>query len=137
VPAFVSAMELRIDIAGEIVERQELLNGTLTVAFEGADASGEWTLAGSLSWNRGLVDYAGEGDVTLVRSDGAELFATLIRASVIEAADDAHAGYEFRASYEVDGGGGEFGQATGSATASGTLAGDAVNGTWEFLFTAP
>ena len=31
-----------------------------------------------MSWNLGLVEYAGEGDLTLTRSDGAEIFATLM-----------------------------------------------------------
>ena len=123
-------MELQIEIAGEIVERQELLNGTMTVALEGADASREWTLTGVLSWNRGLVEYAGEGDLTLVHRDGAEIFATLTRSAVIETGDDADAGHEFRASYEIDGGSGAFEGAAGNAHARGSLSGDAFQGMW-------
>lgn len=124
-------MELRIEITGEVVERQELLNGTETITIEGADAAAEWTLVGALSWNLGLVDYAGEGDLTLTRADGAEIFATLVRADVAEAGDGIEdADHTFRLTYEIDGGAGAFLDATGTASAQGTLAGDAFRGRW-------
>ncbi len=125
-------MELRIEITGEVVERQELLNGTQTITIEGADAAADWTLVGVLSWNIGLVDYAGEGDLTLGRlADGAEIFATLIRAGVVETEDsDEDADHAFRLTYEIDGGAGTFADASGAASAEGTLAGDAFRGIW-------
>jgi hypothetical protein len=128
-------MKLRINIAGEIVERQELLNGTQTIALEGAGGGGEWTMSGALSWNRGLVDFAGEGDLTLSRSDGSEVFATLMQASVTDAQvagsdDDGAADHLFAAKYEVDGGSGAFEGARGDGEASGSLSGDRFRGTW-------
>ena len=77
-------MEIEIELAGEIVERQELLNGTETVSLEGESADGRWTMSGLVTWNIGLVSNTGEGDITLTRDDGAELFGTLIRGDVAE-----------------------------------------------------
>jgi hypothetical protein len=124
-------MELRVEISGEVVEREELLNGTETVTLEGSSTEGEWTFAGALSWNVGLVNYAGEGDLTLTRRDGAEIFGTLTRLSVTEpTAGDAEGGSAFHAVYEIDGGSGAFDGATGGALAAGTLRGDAFAGEW-------
>jgi hypothetical protein len=131
-------MELRVEISGEIVERQELLNGTETVTIEGADAAGEWALTGALSWNLGLVDYAGEGDLTLARRDGAELFGTLTRARVTEVAGDTgEADHEFRAAYEIDGGAGAFEGVSGESDAAGSFGGDSFRGVWSVRLTAP
>ena len=131
-------MELRIEITGEVVERQELLNGTQIVTLEGADAAGGWTLAAGLSWNVGLVDYAGEGDLTLTRADGAEVYATLVRADVAEAgAGIEDADHAFRLTYEIDGGAGAFLDATGAASAEGMLAGDTFRGVWSLRLAAP
>ena len=131
-------MELRIEITGEIVERQELLNGTQTITIEGAAAAGEWTLVGALSWNLGLVDFAGEGDLTLTRADGAEIFATLAHSDVTQAADGIEdADHTFRLTYEIDGGAGAFLDANGTASAEGTLAGDAFRGIWSLRLDPP
>jgi hypothetical protein len=138
VPAFVVEMELRIDVAGEVVERQELLNGTQSVTLEGTSADGGWTATAALSWNLGLVDFAGEGDLTLVRRDGTEIFATLTAARVAEpTADDPDADHAFAASYDIDGGAGRFAEAAGSAEAAGTLAGDTFRATWTLRLTTP
>ncbi len=124
-------MDQSIEFTGEVVERQELLNGTETITIEGADAAVEWALVGALSWNLGLVDYAGEGDLTLTRADGAEIFATLVRAVVLEAGDGIEdADHTFRLTYEIDGGAGAFLDATGTASAQGALAGDTFMGRW-------
>jgi hypothetical protein len=130
-------MERTIEIAGDVVERQELLNGTQTITIEGVDPAAEWTLTGSLSWNLGLVDYVGEGDLTLTRADGAELFATLTHARVAEADADAAHDHTFDAMYEIDGGSGAFERATGDAHAVGALAGDRFRGTWTVRLAAP
>jgi hypothetical protein len=130
-------MEIGIEISGDIVERQELLNGTESVTIEGADASREWRLTGSFSWNLGLVDYAGEGDFTLAHA-GDELFATLTSAAVsAESTGDSTADHSFVLAYEVDGGTGAFGDASGSAIARGTLAGGAFRGVWVLALSAP
>ena len=62
-------MELRITISGEVADRQELLNGTQTVTLAGNSDDGRWMFFGEISWNRGLVDFAGEGEFTLTRGD--------------------------------------------------------------------
>ena len=129
-PAFAVEMELRIDIVGEIVERQELLNGTQTIALEGTDPSGEWTMAGSLSWNRGLVEYAGEGDLTLTRGDGAEIFATLTQASVTDEADDAEDDHTSPRDVRDRWRSGAFDGASGQAEGTGGLRGEVFRGTW-------
>ncbi len=129
-------MQIEIDFAGEIVERQELLNGTETVSLEGESADGRWTMSGLVAWNIGLVSSAGEGDITLTRDDGAELFGTLVRGDVSEAAagdGEEAASYAMRLEYEIDGGGGAFESAAGTCVAAGSLAAAAFWGRWTVL----
>ena len=114
-------MELEIEIAGDVVERQELLNGTQIVTLEGASADGDWTLTAGLSWNIGLADTATEGDITLTRNDTAELFATLTTAEITEAAESD---YHLSLIYEIDGGSAALENATGHVELRGELAGD-------------
>ncbi len=118
-------MELRIEFVGDIVERQELLNGTQMVTLEGESADGAWSLVGDISWNVGLVDFSGEGDITLSRDDGTELLATLVSAIVTEIGDTElqDADHQLHATYEIDGGSGDFEAAVGSVAADGVLAG--------------
>ncbi len=126
-------MEITIEFAGEIVERQELLNGTETVSLEGRSDDGAWTMSGLLTWNIGLVSNTGEGDITIVRDDGAEIFATLIRADVAEAGsgDEGDAAdHTMQLAYEIDGGSGAFESAEGQITASGVLAASTFHGQW-------
>jgi hypothetical protein len=129
--SLVRHMELHIAISGDIVERQELLNGTQTITIEGASSDGAWTLSGSVSWNRGLVDYAGEGDLTLTRDDGAEVFATLVRADVIDdPAEHPDADHQIKVQYEIDGGSGTFADSAGSGDGTVLAEGDRFEGTW-------
>lgn len=125
-------MQIEMELAGEIVERQELLNGTETVSLEGESADGRWTMSGLVTWNIGLVSNTGEGDITLTRDDGAELFGTLIRGEVSEAVGDGDeaAGYAMRLEYEIDGGTGTFESAAGTCVAAGSLAADSFWGHW-------
>jgi hypothetical protein len=126
-------MEIEIVFAGEVVERQELLNGTETVSLEGVSDDGKWTMSGLVAWNIGLVSSAGEGDITFVRDDGAEMFGSLVRGEVVEtaAADAADlADHTMRLAYDIDGGSGAFESATGRCVASGTLAASTFRGTW-------
>jgi hypothetical protein len=125
-------MELTIDIAGDVVEWQELLNGTQILSLEGVSADGAWTLSGSLSWNIGLRESSGEGDLALSHADGAEIFATLTRADVRDVGEREieEADHTMRLEYEIDGGTGEFASASGAATADGTLSADAFRGRW-------
>jgi hypothetical protein len=123
--------EIRIEISGDVVEWQELLNGTQIVTIEGASADG-WTLSGSVTWSARDADFAGEGDVTLTRADGAELFGSLIRARVTEIGeqDVVEADHQMRLEYEIDGGSGAFEDASGTARAEGRLSREAFSGTW-------
>lgn len=126
-------MDIAIDFAGEIVERRELLNGTETVSLEGESGDGRWTISGLVTWNIGLLSNAGEGDLTLSRDDGAEIFGTLSRGDIAEVADgdaDADADHTMRLEYEIDGGSGAFEGATGACQAVGMLAAAAFRGRW-------
>lgn len=125
-------MKLIIDIAGEVIEWQKLLNGTQIVTIEGASADGEWTLSGGFSWNIRSGSGTGEGDSTLSRTDDSELFGTLAGGDVTEtsAIDDAQADFTMRLTYEIDGGAGEFDNATGTAGAEGTLSRESFRARW-------
>jgi hypothetical protein len=127
-------MRIEIDVAGEIVERQELLNGTETVSLEGESGDGRWTLSGLVTWNIGLKSNTGEGDITLARDDGAELFGTLLRGDVTEIVGDdtaeATADHAMRLEYEIDGGTGAFESATGACQATGSLGAATFRGRW-------
>jgi hypothetical protein len=120
-------VEFEIEISGDVVERQELLNGTQIVTLEGASADRHWTMSGLVSWNIGLADAPAEGDITLSRDDGAEIFGTLVRGDVAES-DDGH--IEFRLTYDLDGGAGEFVAAVGQSAAVGVIANDGFSGRW-------
>jgi hypothetical protein len=129
--------QISIEISGDVVEWQELLNGTQIVTIEGASADG-WTLSGSITWSARDADFAGEGDVTLTRADGAELFGSLIRARVSEIGDQeaVEADHQMRLEYEIDGGSGEFGDASGTARAEGRLSREGFSGTWAVTLAA-
>jgi hypothetical protein len=118
---------ISIVVGADVVERQELLNGNVTVTFEGESADGAWTLSGSLTWNRGLEAGAEEGDLTLAGPPG-DLFLSLVEASV-GSAEDADAAYRLHADYEADGGTGAFSSARGSVRLEGALAADRLRGT--------
>lgn len=129
-------MEITVEARGDVVERQELLNGTRSVTIEGASDDGRWRVEATLSWNLGLVDYAGEGDITL-SSDEGEIFGTVNAVEAHEAgssvggiAGDDEGALQLRAVYSVDGGSGAFDGATGVCTAEVRLAGDTFAGRW-------
>ena len=126
---------MELAIRGEIIERQELLNGTQTVTLAGVSADG-WQLSGEASWNLGLVEYRGEGDITLLREDGAELYGTVLGVSVSLVTDAEEASERFRIDYEIDGGAGAFEGAAGQAMAVGVLEGDAFEGVWSVVLSA-
>jgi len=118
-------MRLELEFNCEVVERQELLNGTEMIIIAGASAHG-WTIDGTIAWNVGLVDFAGEGDLTLTSADG-EIYATLVRAVARPDEDDA---WRFDLAYEADGGAGLFERVEGEIRAIGTLTGDVLAGCW-------
>ena len=117
-------LTLDLQITGDVVERQDLLNGTRILTLEGRTADGAWTLAGGLSWNIGRTGAPAEGDITLTSADGGELFATLAAGGVREAGADGDADFFLAIEYDVDGGTGEYEAATGWLIAEGALAGD-------------
>lgn len=116
-------MELSIAVDGDVVEWQELLNGAQIVSLQGAGADGEWSLSGTFSWNIGLRESAGEGDLTLAGPDGSEIFATLTQADIraVGEREVEDADYRVRLEYEIDGGEGDFRSAAGTVTAEGWL----------------
>ena len=128
--AYAGGVEIEIDFAGEIVERQELLNGTETVSLEGESGDGRWTMSGLVAWNIGLVSNAGEGDITFTRDDGAEIFGTLVRGDVVEVSGEDEADHAMRLEYEIDGGAGAFASAAGPCDAVGSLAAATFRGRW-------
>ena len=123
----VTAREFRIDVAGDVVDWQTLLSGLQIATLEGASPDGAWTLSGSCSWNVRAGPDAAEGDLTLVRGDGAELFATLAAGTVVEISSGAAdaAGYDARLEFAIDGGAGDFDGVTGSIFAEGRLSREA------------
>ena len=125
-------MELTVEISGDVVEWQELLNGLTNVTLDGASADGEWTLSGALSWNIGLRANAGEGDITLSRADGAEIYGTIVTGEVtaMREGDVEDADHSMHLDYEIDGGTGGFDSASGRARATGTLSRSGFRGTW-------
>ncbi|MBI2755831.1 MAG: hypothetical protein HYX52_03880 [Chloroflexi bacterium] len=123
------ALDLRIRCAGDVVEWQELLNGTQLVSIEGASEDGAWTLSGGFSWNIGLREGAAEGDVTLSRGDD-EMFASLTSADVTDTSDAPEGDHAFRLDYDIDGGAGAFDGATGRIEASGAFTRATFAGEW-------
>lgn len=120
-------MELQIEVRGDVVEWQELLNGTQIVTLQGASGDGEWVMTGGVSWNIGLAGTPGEGDITLERRDGAEIFGTLTSADVEDIAESEATGADYRlhVEYDIDGGSGDFDPAEGRATGDGDLSREA------------
>lgn len=113
----------QIDITGDVVDWQTLLSGMQVATLEGASVGGTWALSGSCSWSVRSGPDAREGDLTLSRGDGAELFATLAAGTVVEAPSEAAdaAGYNARLEFTIDGGAGEFEGAGGSVKVTGHL----------------
>jgi len=121
-------MEFEIRIEGDVVERQELLNGTETVTLEGATADEEWAISSVVAWNRGLLDFEGEGDLTLVRRGGSELYGTLERVTARDG--EPEEGLRLTAFYSLDGGTGELEGRAGHAEAEIRLAEREFEGVW-------
>lgn len=119
-------LALDLQITGDIVERQDLLNGTRILTIEGRTADGGWTLAGGLAWNIGRTGAPAEGDITLTNAAGDEIFATLAAGGVREAGDgDDSADALLALEYDVDGGSGAFASASGWLLAQGAVVADA------------
>lgn len=121
-------MEFEVHLEGDVVERTELLNGTCTISIEGATPDATWNVAGVVSWNRGLVDYAGEGDLSLAGREG-EFFASLVIAQA-EAGGEDQEDVRLLVRYEIDGGSGRFDGATGAVEGWVRVVGDRFEGAW-------
>ncbi|HXK32761.1 MAG TPA: hypothetical protein VNM91_01955 [Dehalococcoidia bacterium] len=111
---------MRIPVAGDVVQWDELLNGTQSVALEGRSDDGRWTVSALLTWNIGLEQRDPEGDLTLSCDDGAdggsEVFGTATAQTARE--DPAEPGvYHLAVDYEIDGGDGGFAGVTGTLRA--------------------
>ena len=110
------------------MERTELLNGTCTITIEGATVDGVWQIAGVVSWNRGLVHYAGEGDLSVTAAEG-ELFASLMLAEA-EGGGEESEDVRLVVIYGMDGGTGRFDAASGAVKGRVRVAGDRFEGDW-------
>lgn len=122
-------MGLQADLgfAGEVVERQEFLNGTQVVTLEGEGPDGA-VMTGLLTWSM-RSSQATEGDVTIAMDDGSEIFATLTGGRVSERAE-GEGGHAFTLAYEIDGGSGAHEGARGAIAAHGVIEESTFSGTW-------
>ena len=111
-----------LEITGDVVERQELLNRTQIVTLEGAGDG--WTFVGDLSWKLGPEGRAVEGDITLTSGAGDELFASLSAGTAREAPPGADADHLLALEYEIDGGSGAYAGSGGGIQLSGRMRGD-------------
>jgi hypothetical protein len=117
-------LRLEVDITGDVVERQELLNGTEILTLEGRSEDGGWTFFGGLSWNIGRKAVPAEGDITLTSGDGDEIFGTVAGGGVRDTATTDDADHLLALLYDIDGGTGQFAVAAGALHAEGSLRGD-------------
>jgi hypothetical protein len=85
---------------------------------------------GSASWNLGLVDFAGEGDITLTRG-GDEVYGTLARIEVRDASEGGDADFEAEVEYDVDGGAGALEGASGRVRGRMVARAAALAGRWQ------
>ena len=123
-------MNLTVEANTGITEREKLLNGTHTITFAGESEDGAWSINGSVSWNLGLIDFRGEGDLVLTsRDDDSEIFGTLVEAKGVGASPD-ESDLALAATYEIDGGSGRYAGTEGTAAAEIALAGDEMRGRW-------
>jgi hypothetical protein len=113
-------MDLDLRFRGDIVERQELLNGTQMVTLDGVTEDGAWTLVGDVSWNIGLAETH-ESDLTLASEADGELFATLAAGHVRDAAGSGDADYLLDLEYRIEGGSGSLADARGEFRLTGKL----------------
>ena len=116
-----------IAFRGDVVERQELLNGTESVTVEGASEDGMWRVVATVSWNLGLVDMSGEGDFEIA-GDGGEVYGTLVDAKAEAGAGEERAEWAVHARFDVDGGAGRFESAAGTAAMRMQLRGTEAEG---------
>jgi len=123
-------MRLELDLAGDIVEQQDLLNGTRSVTLAGRSGDGAWSFEGALSWSSGLAEYVGEGDITMIRNDGSELFGTATAVRQEDVPEGESAELALRADYELDGGSGAFEFGSGRCTARIRLGMGGFEGGW-------
>jgi hypothetical protein len=120
-------MRFQVQLHGEVVDRSDLLDGTQSITFEAASEDGRWQISGSVSWNLGMEDRAGEGDMSL-RADDGEIIAAVIRAEPGPAADD---GLRIALVLEIDGASGSFAGSTGDGEGTLSLRGGDLAGVIE------
>ena len=122
------AMKIELDIKGDIVERQDLLNGMEGVTLSGSTADGAWALDGALLWSRGMGDGGGEGDITLVRADGSSAYGVVASVTADGPAEGDGGAIRLRA--DIDGGSGGFEATRGRCTAEIRLSTGEFSGRW-------
>jgi hypothetical protein len=133
VPAFVhfgAEMDLVLEITGDVVEWQELLDGTQTVSIQGASEDGRWMMESLVSWNIGMDADTNEGDITLAQHDGAELSGALSRAT---ARIEEGGGFALTLEYEIDAVSGPLEGRLGRIHAEASLSRREFRGRWRVL----
>ena len=120
------ARSLRLDFEGEVSQNQEMLDGTRQLVLEGRaddDDHVSWSITVTLAWTMGDEAEIEEGDLTLSRDDGAELYAGLragrYRERGLVGVEGAAAGFD--AAFAIDGGEGEFASSAGRVRLRGTF----------------
>jgi hypothetical protein len=122
-----------ITIEGDVADRQELLNATQILTFDGGSPDSLWQFSALVTWSMRDAN-ATEGDVTLSRGDD-EIFASLIGGRVTERAE-TDGGHAFTLEYEIDGGAGAYADARGAINAHGVIEESTFAGTWSVEITA-
>jgi hypothetical protein len=106
-----------------VVERTDLLNGARQAVLDGAGNG--WMLMATVAWRIGLDAGPGEGEITLARADGDELYASAVSVAAEESPDGPE---RVTARLEIHGGVRAYDGAQGTATLEVTLAGDRFTG---------
>ena len=117
---------LRLEVEGEVGESREMLDGTRQIVLVGSaedDHRESWSLTLTLAWSMGADAKIEEGDLSLSRDDGAEVYGSLRAGRYREAggAGVQGAAESFEAAFDIDGGEGEFASAGGSVRLAGTF----------------
>jgi hypothetical protein len=100
-------------VEGDVVDRQELLNGQTTVTLDGHSSDGAWSASALISWNLGLERRDPEGDLTLSNRDGGEIYTSLTGVDELAAEATPDAEERLRLTFDVDGGAGPLDGAQG------------------------
>jgi hypothetical protein len=120
---------IRLRLEGVTVEEGDLLDATRMATISGQardDAGRGWRWEMSLSWTMALRSDFSEGDVSLLREDGAQIFATLTEGEYVEDPEEDEG--SFTAVFQIEGGEGPFETARGSVETNCRVTGEEVEG---------